>query len=129
MGGFGGFGPTPGEPGFDGYPGAAGVSDSLFGNAGNTGLAGAMGQDGVGIYILGGSVIFYTPSYDLVDLGGGFYDLSMTYFDSSEAQFSFYSVEPSSFSFVTAIPEPSTYAVLLGIGTLGFAIWRRRRAR
>jgi len=28
----------------------------------------------------------------------------------------------------TAIPEPSTYAALLGAGALGFACWRRRRA-
>lgn len=29
----------------------------------------------------------------------------------------------------TAIPEPSTYAALLGAGALGFASWRRRRAK
>ncbi len=29
----------------------------------------------------------------------------------------------------TAIPEPSTYAALLGGGALGFACWRRRRPR
>ncbi len=30
-------------------------------------------------------------------------------------------------SYVSAIPEPSTYAALLGVGALGFAAWRRRR--
>jgi autotransporter-associated beta strand protein len=29
----------------------------------------------------------------------------------------------------SAIPEPSTYAVLAGLGALGLAIWHRRRAR
>ncbi|MBC7368752.1 MAG: PEP-CTERM sorting domain-containing protein [Undibacterium sp.] len=29
----------------------------------------------------------------------------------------------------TAIPEPSTYAVLVGVSALGFAAWRRRRVR
>ena len=28
----------------------------------------------------------------------------------------------------SAIPEPSTYAVIAGVAMLGFAIWRRRRA-
>jgi hypothetical protein len=28
----------------------------------------------------------------------------------------------------SAIPEPSTYAALLGVGALGFVVWRRRRA-
>ncbi len=28
----------------------------------------------------------------------------------------------------SAIPEPSTYAVMVGIGVLGFAVWRRGRA-
>lgn len=30
---------------------------------------------------------------------------------------------------VSAIPEPSTYAALAGLGALGLAFWRRRRAR
>lgn len=30
---------------------------------------------------------------------------------------------------VTAIPEPSTYAALAGLGALGLALWRRRQAR
>jgi hypothetical protein len=30
---------------------------------------------------------------------------------------------------VSAIPEPSTYAALAGLGALGLAIWRRRQAR
>jgi hypothetical protein len=29
---------------------------------------------------------------------------------------------------ITAIPEPSTYAALLGVGSLGWGVWRRRRA-
>ncbi len=33
-----------------------------------------------------------------------------------------------SFLNVAAVPEPSTYAVLFGLGALGFAAWRRRRA-
>ncbi len=30
---------------------------------------------------------------------------------------------------VSAIPEPSTYAAIFGVGALGFAAWRRRAAR
>jgi hypothetical protein len=30
---------------------------------------------------------------------------------------------------VSAVPEPSTYAALLGGAALGFAAWRRRRRR
>ena len=30
---------------------------------------------------------------------------------------------------VSAIPEPSTYAALAGLGALGLAFWRRRQAR
>lgn len=30
-------------------------------------------------------------------------------------------------SYGSAIPEPSTYAALLGVGAIGFAAWRRRR--
>jgi len=40
------------------------------------------------------------------------------------------SAEDSTLSRVAAIPEPSTYAALAGIGALGLALWRRqRRAR
>lgn len=35
----------------------------------------------------------------------------------------------STMSRVSAIPEPSTYAALAGLGALGLAFWRRRRAR
>jgi autotransporter-associated beta strand protein len=28
---------------------------------------------------------------------------------------------------VSAVPEPSTYAVILGLGALGFVVWRKRR--
>jgi autotransporter-associated beta strand protein len=31
-------------------------------------------------------------------------------------------------SATSAIPEPSTYAAMLGLGALGFAAWRRRRS-
>jgi len=30
---------------------------------------------------------------------------------------------------ISAVPEPSTYAALAGLGALGFACWRRRQAR
>jgi len=30
---------------------------------------------------------------------------------------------------LSAVPEPSTYAALLGLGALGFAAWRRRKAQ
>jgi hypothetical protein len=33
----------------------------------------------------------------------------------------------SSYGDVSAIPEPSTYAAIFGLGALGFAAWRRRR--
>lgn len=38
----------------------------------------------------------------------------------------FATVNLESFS-VSSVPEPSTYAALLGLGMLGFAAWRRRR--
>jgi len=28
-----------------------------------------------------------------------------------------------------AVPEPSTYAALAGVGLVGFALWRRRAVR
>lgn len=34
-----------------------------------------------------------------------------------------------SISNVSAIPEPSTYAVLLGLGALGLVVWRRQRRK
>jgi hypothetical protein len=30
---------------------------------------------------------------------------------------------------ISAVPEPSTYAAFAGVGALGLAVWRRRRAR
>ncbi len=35
---------------------------------------------------------------------------------------------PSMLTSVSAIPEPSTYAALAGLGALGLALWRRRKA-
>jgi hypothetical protein len=31
------------------------------------------------------------------------------------------------YSYSPQIPEPATYAVILGVGVLGLALWRRRR--
>lgn len=36
---------------------------------------------------------------------------------------------PSTLTSVSAIPEPSTYAALAGLGALGLAVWRRRQAQ
>jgi hypothetical protein len=34
----------------------------------------------------------------------------------------------NAYYYVTGIPEPATYAAMLGLGALGLAVWRRRRA-
>lgn len=45
---------------------------------------------------------------------------------SSDADF--FGFDNASLSYVSAVPEPSTYAALLGLGAFGLAAWRRRRA-
>ena len=75
---------------------------------------------------------------------GGTGSFSVSYTDATPNTFSFdtFGIRPSradqsattftttAFSVSTAaVPEPSTYAALLGAGVLGFAAWRRRRHR
>ena len=81
---------------------------------------------------------FAAGNYTLFDFSTGSTDA--TNFDA--AHFTFGST-PSGYTYLlaitgntlqltataSAIPEPSTYAALLGIGAIGFAAWRRQRQR
>ncbi|MCB1955609.1 MAG: PEP-CTERM sorting domain-containing protein [Rhodocyclaceae bacterium] len=65
----------------------------------------------------------YENSFTSVSLGAGSYYYAPV-FPSSGPNFSAYSFE----SYVTAVPEPETYALFLaGIGMLGYAAQRRMR--
>jgi hypothetical protein len=53
-------------------------------------------------------------------------DNGASWFVSSPGNYYAISISGSA---VSAIPEPSTYAVLAGLGALGLALWRRRKTR
>lgn len=49
---------------------------------------------------------------------------------NTSANHDFFGFDNATLSYTaSAIPEPSTYAALLGASTLGFTVWRRRRRR
>lgn len=141
LGGSRGLAGWGGSGGFGGAAGSGGAGEEMNGDDGWSGTDGSFGGDGAegsdgenvsfGISIEGGHVTFHSDLYDLNDLGGGAYALSITYADASTSAFNFYSANSGLFSFesVTPVPEPSTYAALLGAAALGTVIWQRRRAR
>lgn len=95
------------------YDGATRVLSTSFSTDGATFLAGASfdldGANAPVVSPLGGGLgirLFATASTDFGTVGNG-----MVYFDNMS---------------VSAIPEPSTYAVLAGLAALGMVAWRRR---
>ncbi|HYC70151.1 MAG TPA: autotransporter-associated beta strand repeat-containing protein [Opitutaceae bacterium] len=76
---------------------------------------------------------FAAGTYNLIDATGATLGLmdpgDFTILGPTAAYDSFFSLDGNVLSVTfTAIPEPSTYAALVGAGALGFAAWRRRRA-
>jgi autotransporter-associated beta strand protein len=73
---------------------------------------------------------FGTSSYDKVSVSGTALDKVGSVFSATIAGVT-YSYDDSQNSLTitgaSAIPEPSTYAALAGLGILGFAVYRRRR--
>lgn len=70
------------------------------------------------IYVDVGTGTAVTPDFTDID-AFGVYAYSPTYGGRIQARLSDFTV--------TAVPEPSTAALMLGFGALGFILWRRRR--
>lgn len=73
-------------------------------------------------------------SYQILDYSGGWshYDLALPTTLAGNAIMLEDFVSPASNAYfdnitVYAIPEPSTYAAMLGIGSVAFVLWKRRR--
>lgn len=77
---------------------------------------------------------FTAATYTLIDFGGAFtssLDLSDFTFGNTISGYTYslgFSGNLLQVTATSAVPEPSTYATIFGVGSLGFALWRRRRA-
>ncbi len=121
----------------------------LAGNGGVAGtdfdkivVTGAIAFNGtLNIVSSGGYDLNQTATYDLFDFGGSsgnFANVSIAATaltnnsgiwtgSSGQNTYTFSQVD-GTLSVVSAVPEPSTYAALAGLGMLGFAVYRRRKA-
>ena len=99
-------------------------------NIDTTGLSGLVAGDSFGLF----TAAFYTPGFTSVAMTGAYasaFANSSGIWTGHNAGLDFTFTEADGFLTISvaAIPEPSTYALLGGFGTLLFALGYRRRAR
>ncbi|WP_221031485.1 PEP-CTERM sorting domain-containing protein [Actomonas aquatica] len=91
----------------------------------DVGIWGTLGTDTLyvnGDYVSGASVNLSTSI-----LGTTLADIGMVAGESLTLSWSDGTGGSITFAALSAVPEPSTYAMIVGVAGLGFAVWRRRR--